>query len=141
MICIKKNNNYLIFLCVLIKKLHDSKQRKQVQNVLVNSRFVKYTVPALDSSSNLSWLGCLIILIIRLRGANWTMINFYSCISSKTCIFFFLLDRVMASYFTPHASRVTFWRFIFSHAGSLHLILTNEQARATVILHIRPFTQ
>ena len=140
MICIKKKNNYLIFSCVL-KKMHDSKRGKQVQNVLVNCRFVKYTVPALNSSSTLSGLGCLIILIIRLRGANWTMINFYSCISSKTCIFFFLLDRVTASYFTPHASRVTFWQFIFSYAGSLHLILTNKQARATVILHIRPFTQ
>ena len=84
-----------------------------MQNVPVNSRFVKYTVPALNSSSTLSGLGCLIIMIIRLRGANWTMINFYSCIGSKTCIFFFLLDRVKASYFTPHASRVTFWRFFF----------------------------
>ena len=50
--------------------MHDSKQRKQVQNVLVNSRFVKYTVPALNSSSTLSGLGYLIIMIIRLRGAN-----------------------------------------------------------------------
>ena len=49
--------------------MHDSKRGKQVQNVLVNSRFVKYTLPALDSSSTLSGLRCLIILIIRLRGA------------------------------------------------------------------------